>query len=232
MSEPVRVALVAEGPTDRMVVEAAIESLLSPRTFVLKQLQPEESLPFDELRGGWGGVYHWCRQAVARAGGAVRDDPLFVTFDVLILHLDADVAENSYADAGVVDSVNDLPCARPCPPPDQTTNALRAVLLRWVGELGVPPKTVLCTPSKSIEAWVLSSLYPDDAIVTSGNVECHPSPHLQLQAKPLRGRMVTGGKKIRKMYSERGRHISAAWAQARARCTEAERFSLEFGAVV
>ncbi len=228
MSEPLRVALVAEGPTDRRVIEAAIGSVLGAKAFILKQLQPEESLAFGQLRGGWGGVYHWCRQASARAGGALRDDLLFVTFDVLILHLDADVAQNSYADAGIVDVVNDLPCVQPCPPPEDTTNRLRAVLLRWAGEVQLPPKTALCTPSKNIEAWVLTSLYPNDPVVISGNIECYPTPHLQLQAKPVKGRMVTGGKKIARMYRRRGPEICTAWPQVRARCTEAERFSNDF----
>lgn len=232
MSDPVRIALVAEGATDRIVIEAALGNLLGPRQFILKQLQPEESLPFGQLGGGWGGVYHWCRQATGRAGGAVRNDPLFVTFDVLILHLDADVAGGCYADARIVDQVNDLPCVQPCPPPDRTTNALRAVLLRWVGEPNVPPKTVLCTPSKSIESWVLSALYPRDPVAVSANLECHASPHLQLQAKPLSGRLVSGGKKIPRMYRERAKEICVAWSEVRMRCTEAERFSNEFGAVV
>ncbi len=228
MSEPLRFALVAEGPTDKVVIEAAIGSLLGARPFILKQLQPEESLAFNQLRGGWGGVYHWCRQAAARAGGALSHDPLFVTFDVLILHLDADVAENCYADGGIEDSVNDLPCDRPCPPPDQTTNALRTVLLRWVGETQLPPKTVVSMPSKSTEAWVLSALYPEDSVVVSGTLECSPTPHLRLQAQPVQGRLVPGGKKILKMYRQRGPEICAAWPQVRVRCTEADRFSNDF----
>jgi len=232
MSEPLRIALVAEGPTDKIVIGAAIGYLLGSRPFILRQLQPEESLAFNLLSGGWRGVYHWCRQAVGRSGGAIRHDPLFVTFDLLILHLDADVAGGCYADAGIVEQINDLPCAQPCPPPSHTTDALRAVLLRWVGEPDVPPKTILCTPSKNIEAWVLSSLYPRDPVVISGNLECYPTPKLQLQAKPAQGRLVASEKKIRRMYSQRAPEVSAAWPQVRARCTEAERFSLEFEARV
>ena len=228
MSEPLRVALVAEGPTDRLVIEAAVGSILGANPFVLKLLQPEESLPFNQLRGGWSGVYYWCIQAAARAGGRLRDDPLFTTFDVLILHLDADVAANRYADAGIIDTVNDLPCARPCPPPENTTNQLRAVILRWVGETRLPPKTVLCTPSKNIEAWVLSALYPTAPVVTSGNLECYPTPGSQLQAKPLKGRLVTGGRKIVEAYRQRAHEIAGAWPQVRACCTEARRFSVDF----
>jgi len=229
MSEPLRVALVAEGPTDRVVIEAAIASVLgADHPFVLKQLQPEESLAFGHVGGGWGGVYYWCHQAATRSGGALRYDPLFVTFDILVLHLDSDVAEKSYADAGIVDPVNDLPCLRPCPPPDATTNQLRAVLLRWSGEADVPPKTVLCTPSKSTEAWVLCSLYPADRLVTAGSLECYPTPHLQLQAKPVRGRLVSGGKKLLDVYRRRASETTKAWPATRTACTEADRFSTEF----
>lgn len=231
MSEPLRVALVAEGPTDRVVIEAAIASLLGGNPFVLKQLQPEESLSFGHVGGGWGGVYHWCHQATLRAG-ALRHDPLFVTFDILVLHLDADVAEKNYTDAGIVDPVNDLPCRQPCPPPEATTNQLRAVLLRWANETEIPPKTVLCTPSKSTEAWVLCALYPIDHIVTAGDLECYPTPHLQLQAKPSAGRLVTGGRKIPEAYRRRAPEITAVWPMTRARCTEAHRFSNEFEAAV
>jgi hypothetical protein len=232
MSEPLRVALVAEGPTDKLVIEAAVSNILGTRPFVLNQLQPEESLASKQVKGGWSGVYHWCHQAALRAGGALRDDPLFVTFDVLILHLDADVAGNQYADAGIADPVNDLPCSRPCPPPEQTTDQLRTVLLRWAGEVVPPPETVMCTPSTSTEAWVLSALYPTDAVVISGNVECYPTPSVQLQAKPMRGRLVTGGKKIVEMYRQRAREIAEAWPQVRIRCTEAHRFSSDLETVL
>lgn len=53
-----RIALVAEGPTDCIVIEAALNSFLT-RPFILTQLQPED---FQALGGfgatgaGWGGV--------------------------------------------------------------------------------------------------------------------------------------------------------------------------------
>lgn len=41
MSDPVRIALVSEGPTDLVVVGAAIDSMLDGRAFELRQLHPE-----------------------------------------------------------------------------------------------------------------------------------------------------------------------------------------------
>jgi hypothetical protein len=227
MSNPVRVAVVAEGPTDKIIIKAVIASVLEGRPFVLTQLQPEESRAFGPLSTGWGGVFRWCRQATARAGGALRSDPLFLTYDLLILHLDADVAGKNYADAGITDEADDLPCSRPCPPPDASTNALRKVMLRWIGENVVPPKTILCTPSISTETWVLCALYHSAVLAIEGNLECFPNPDHRLQAQRKTGRLISHGKKNVRVYQTRAPEITQAWAQVRARCSEAERFSAD-----
>jgi hypothetical protein len=178
MSEPLRLALVVEGPTDRVVIEAAISFMLDERPFILNQLQPEASLAFEptggfgSFGGGWGGVYRWCRQATARSGGSLDADPLFEFHDVLVIHLDADVASERYRSANIQENRGDLPCAEPCPPVQATTDRLRQVLLRWAGDPTTPDRTVLCTPSKSTDAWVVAALFPTDPAVLDGSHEC------------------------------------------------------------
>ena len=232
MSSPFRVAVVAEGPTDKIVIEAAISNIFGGQPFILRQLQPEESLAFSPIGTGWGGVYRWCRQASTRAGGPIRHDPLFLTYDLLILHLDAEVASESYANAGITDPANDLPCSKPCPPPEASTDALRDVMLRWIGETGMPPKTVLCTPSTMTETWVLCALYPDVAAAIPGNLECFQTPDHRLQAQPKVGRLVRGGKKDRRMYQKRAGEIAQAWDRVRHHCSEAGKFSTDLTAFV
>lgn len=227
-----RVGLVCEGPTDNIVINAAISSLLGGRTFVLTQLQPEESIAFGTTGAGWAGVYNWCLQAADQGGGSVSNNPLFDTYDVLIVHLDADVADETYANGNIVTIATDLPCSMPCPAASDTTNNLRTVLLRWLGEIAVPPQTTLCTPSKNTEAWVLAALFPLDRIVTSGELECHDSPANALSSKPLPSRLVRAGKKMRQKYQDKSGDIERAWARVRGICTEAERFSVEFLATV
>ena len=90
-----RVALVAEGPTDAIVIEAALKALL-PRPFVLTQLQPEPTRP--KLGTGWGGVLRWCLAFATRGHARFEDDPTLPGFDLFVVHVDADVAEKSYAD--------------------------------------------------------------------------------------------------------------------------------------
>lgn len=233
MSETFRAAIVAEGPTDRIVIGAAMSRVLGEKAFILRQIQPEESSAFPQSLGrGWSGVYRWCRQASARAGGAIRNDPLFATYNLLILHLDADVANASYASAGIIDTENDLPCNLPCPPACDSTNALRNVMLRWIGEASAPPRTILCTPSKMTEAWVLCALYPTDQAVTSGAVECTAHPDHRLQSKPANKRLVSGGRRIVRMYQSRASETAASWHRVRALCAEAERFSAELEAII
>jgi hypothetical protein len=227
MSDPLRVALVAEGPTERVVIEAALESILNDRRFILQQLQPEESLAFGALGTGWAGVYNWCRQAVARAEAPIRNDVLFHSYDLLILHLDADVADHSYAQGGIVEQVPDLPCSQPCPPPSTSTNPLRKVLLRWCGEEEVPLKTVLCTPSKSTEAWVVSALFPADLAVRRG-IECWPHPDGRLGQQPIERRI----KKSVSDYQALAGELRNAWTRLRDSLDEARRFDTEIRSAV
>lgn len=233
MSSVLRIALVAEGKTDRSVVEAAVAALLNDRPFDLKLLQPEDpasTAPFGSPRpGGWSGVYRWCRESVGRAG-RLGADIVLTTYDVVILHLDADVADSSYKKASICDAPDpsNLPCVRPCPPPNATTDALRTALLCWAGERDIPKRVVLCTPSKATETWVLTALYPDDPIVNGANFECREELDKLLQAKPESERLVSSGKKLWERYEQRKDVIHSAWGRVRRLCTEAERFSCDF----
>lgn len=232
MSDSLRISLVVEGPTDHVIISAVLENLLGDKSFVATQLHPETSAAFGETGTGWGGVYRWCQQAKEQGGGALRNNLLYDFNDLLIVHLDAEVAVENYGNAGIEEPTNDLPCASPCPPATNTTNALRQVLLGWIGETTVPPKTVFCTPSKCTETWVLAGLYPDDAIAQSANLECVQCPVARLQMKPASGRLIRRGKKDVDKYKDRAREMVTAWPNVRARCTEAERFSIEFLALV
>lgn len=223
MSEPLRLALVVEGPTDRIAIDAAISSILDDRPFVLRQLFPEGSLAFGPLGAGWGGVYKWCKRAIER-DGSLSNDPLFHSYDLLILHLDADVADKTYNSANIHDNSGDLPCAEPCPPPCATTDRLRRVLLRWVAETRPPDRTVLCTPSKSTEAWVLAALFPNDPAVLGGNLECLQHPENRFAQQPIESRVY----KTQFDYDSHKAELQDAWPTVTEICTEARRFNDDF----
>jgi hypothetical protein len=212
---------VAEGVTDYLVLNAAIEAILGERPFTLNLLQPEQSVAFvgagdaGRLGGGWSGVWKWCKLAAERGDGRLQNDPIFLNYDLLILHLDADVADEM-----PVPEVPGLPCAQPCPPASASTDALRHVLLAWVGETVVPPQTVLCTPSKSTEAWVMAACFPGDKVMQKYGWECYLKPETRLgqQAKSVRFG------KNQADYQAQQATLKINWVHVVARLTEAQRF--------
>ena len=226
-----RVALVAEGPTDTVVIEAALKALL-PMPFVLTQLQLEPTRP--KLGTGWGGVLRWCLEFAARGHARLEDDPTLSGFGLFILHIDADVAEFRYVDLGnevdVLARQRDwptLPCSSPCPPPKTSANAIRDRLCIWAG-LAVPgPKTVLCVPSKTSEAWLVAALFDSGHILFNG-LECNRNLEARLKALPSAERV----RKTKREYLARSAKITAAWDTVRRQCTQAERFSREILRVV
>lgn len=225
-----RVALVAEGPTDAIVIEAALKALL-PRPFVLTQLQPEPTRP--KLGTGWGGVLRWCLDFATRGPARFEDDPTLPGFDLFVLHIDADVAEKRYADVSheIADLAGQrgwptLPNVIQCPPPSGSANAMRTCLLAWAGMQAPGPKTVLCVPSKAVEAWLTAATFDDGHALQNG-LECNLNVESQLKALPAAQRI----KKTSRDYRARERIIVEAWPVVRRRCTQADRFSTDVAAV-
>lgn len=229
MSE-LRVALVAEGPTDAIVIEAALKALL-PRAFVLTRLQPEPTKP--KLGTGWGGVLRWCLDFARRGHARFEDAPTLPDFDLFVVHIDADVAEARYAD--VSDELADLaeqrgsptlPNVIQCPPPSGSADVMRTCLLSWAGMHQPGPKTVFCVPSKAVEAWLTAATFDNGHALQDG-LECNPNVEARLRALPVAQRI----KKTPRDYRARERTIVEEWSVVRQRCTQAERFSTEIAAV-
>jgi hypothetical protein len=237
MSRTIRIALVAEGVTDYVVLSALVENMLDGLSFDMKLLQPEGSVAFTgsgnagPLGGGWKGVYRWCLQAAQRGGGSLSGDPLFIGYDLLLLHLDADVAGEDPANSKIdpiLELAGALPCEQPCPQPNATTNLLRQIMLSWLGETVVPPQTVFCTPSKSTEAWVMAIFFPKDTEMTKKGWECHPKPADRLNQQPKSVRFT----KKQVDYEARKLELQEGWPTIIKRLTEARRFHDDFTAVV
>jgi hypothetical protein len=91
----------------------------------------------------------------------------------------------------------------------------------------VPLKTVLCTPSKSTEAWVVAALFPQDLAVERG-IECWPNPEGRLGQQPLGHRIS----KRRDEYESRATDFSEAWPRLAQTLDEARRFDADFRAAL
>lgn len=225
MSE-MRIALVAEGVTDHVVIEAALKAIL-PQPFVLTQLQPEPNLP--KMGQGWGGVLRWCRDAGTRHTGSLDADPTLSLFDMLILHVDADVTECHYdvhgeaiASQATPLGWKSLPCSKPCPPPRDNCDELAVAVATWLGQAQLGPKSVLCIPSKSSGTWLACAVLPQDHALLN-SPECNLALESTLERLPLKpppGRI----KKSRREYLVHQQSLTDSWSRVTGMCSQAMAF--------
>lgn len=139
------------------------------------------------MGGGWGGVYSWCRQLVSMQV-PVAHNPSLSGFDLILLHVDADVANERYGNANITDGPGDLPCQRPCPPAADSVNELRKVLMGWLDLQGIealPGRWIFCNPSMCPEAWLITALYGDTEPEVMTEIECNRNLGNWLSRRPI-----------------------------------------------
>jgi hypothetical protein len=101
-------------------------------------------------------------------------------------------------------------------------------MLSWLGETELPPRTVLCTPSKSTDAWVMAACFPGDKEMAKKAWECHPNPAARLGQQPKQYRIS----KTHADYEKRKPELQARWPYVAAKLSEAARFQSDFTAAV
>ena len=218
-----RLALVAEGPTDYELIAAALRAIL-PRAFVLTLLQPEPTQPL--MGAGWGGVLKWCHAAGLRHSGPLDTDATLAGFDGLIIHLDADVALGQYADcgpavAGMAEELGwrPLPCHQPCPPAADTCAQLEAALASWLGSAQAGVATVWCLPAQSTGTWPAAAMLPSSHALLAA-AECNPALESRLAQLPKKQRI----KKSVLDYRNNASAVTAHWARVKQVCPQALAF--------
>ncbi|MEF8702379.1 MAG: hypothetical protein V5B32_03910 [Candidatus Accumulibacter sp. UW26] len=218
-----RIALVGEGPTDYELIHAALRAVLS-RPFVMTLLQPEETRP--AMGGGWGGVLKWCHAARQRHAGTLGADPTLSGFDLLIIHLDVDVAGARYADCGPAVEVmatqwgwTALPCVQPCPPVNASCFGLEAVLNSWLGQSMPSPRTLYCLPAQCSGTWLAAAVLPAGHVLLAA-AECNTGVESGL-ARLAKNERIR--KQVRE-YRQRAPQITTQWAAVKQICTQAASF--------
>lgn len=227
-----RVGVIAEGPTDVMVIEALLQHLLQ-RPFVLTQLQPEGSLSFGATGAGWTGIYKWCRQIIQ--AGSLQNHPLLAPFQLLIFHIDADVASKTYTSGNITDAPNptDLPCDCDCPPAQHCIDMLTQVLAGWLAlaPSPFPHNWVFCIPSKSLEAWSIAAVYGNTSHVILHNLECYLGLEAWVKSlpKPESRQLAKTGRNYRDTLAPL---IVKNWNQVKQHCRQADRFEQDLRSAI
>lgn len=217
------IALVVEGDTDLVIIEAALKAIIE-RPFTLTKLQPEATAP--RMGTGWSGVLKWCDASSQRHPGCLDSDPTLDQFDLLIIHLDVDVSSEAYANAGpAVEEMagrkgwGTLPCAQPCPPICNSVIPLAATLDTWLCPASRGYKTVLCLPAQASGTWLAAaSLPPRHALLVGA--ECNIQVESSLPRLPLNQRIR---KKVRE-YRKHANNVTDNWPTVKAICSQAVDF--------
>jgi hypothetical protein len=216
-----RIALVAEGPTDKIVIEAFLSAILD-KDFVLTLLQPESLdafSSFGKTGGGWCGVVRWCKDRAAAGFNEFDTDPAMKMFDFLIIHIDGDVADKQYADCGINFSSEGLPLHIDTALVSQRVERLRSILCGWLGVETASARTIFCIPHLSTEAWVVACLFPDrggfgDRLESTAGLDRWLSTRSREQKL----------KKTRIEYSKKAEFLKRGWHYATEACSQASRF--------
>ena len=228
-----KIGIVVEGTTDRIIIESALNRIFKDHSYTMIQLQPEQIFDHDGFGttgSGWGGVYLWCRQVV-KMGFNISKNPSLKQFDIIIIHLDADVAEKKYSYANILSPENnDLPCVLPCPPASNTTKKLEQVVYNWLNLGGQNFKPlVICIPSKCIEAWLVAACYGQNDNSILIDIECNAGIENYLAQKPAKERFIRNRKgrmkKVTKRYTEYSEQITKKWNYIIEHCAQARQFN-------
>ncbi len=224
MSDQLRIALVAEGPTDYKIILAALNAILL-RPFIMTQLQPEATRP--TMGTGWCGVRKWCHDTRLRCTEMNGTDYTLAGFDLLIIHLDLDVAGMSYADCSPEVELMarywqwvSLPCPeQPCPPVSAIRDQIEGVLKSWLGGLLPMHRTLYCLPAQSSGTWLAAAIFPP-AHALLVRAECDTSVERRLEILPKKERIK---KKVME-YRNHAPGITSQWGQVKQICSQAESF--------
>lgn len=220
-----RIGVAAEGIADQEVIQAALAAIL-PEPMVVSPLQPEDLYP--SLGLGWCGVARWCIWMRRTGGSLLQGNPTLPDLDLVVLQVDADVAQKSYTDCrppidAVAQQLGALPENVPCPPPRAAADKLRKVVPTWLGISTLDARTILCVPSKSIDAWVAVALAPEMPDLDLADIECETNPKDRLFNLPLGQRLKKGG--IIRQYRDRVvPAITTRWPDVCTICSQAQRF--------
>lgn len=173
------IGLIAEGPTDAVVLEPLIKRAVGARAQGLDveivPVQPGDVTSGGSEEGGWLQVKAWCLRNGAAQRRALYFEPLFEGFGprchALLVQLDADLLH----------LVPDLARREGVPAPAELTpeargETIRALLTRWLwpeeGARLDEPRTVRLAAVWSTETWLVAAL--DPALATPEAVDPNP----------------------------------------------------------
>ncbi len=168
-----KIGTVVEGPADRLLLKAIIAKRF-PGEHKYFDLQPADTgASFGRTGTGWKGVRRFCydiwQSLDTDIAGLIREHQM----DLLVIHLDADVACESDLQEDINPPVENI--YQPCPPILPTAEKLEEVVAKWLNLDSAdkfPPEVIPAIPSQDSENWLFAALFPDDELCRQPDYEC------------------------------------------------------------
>lgn len=230
-----KIGTIVEGSTDRLLLKAIVDEIC-PGEHEYLDLQPADvGESFGERGSGWKGVRRFCFDIWQQLSDDVTNFIIDYQLDLLIIHIDADVAVEGDLQEGLVSVVKDLP--QPCPPITLITANLREVVAKWLNlerADQLPSRIILAIPAQDSENWVFAALFPENELCQNHDYECihgstsqqHPAYLLTLANYGRILRRKEGKiKKSRRSYQQILPSVVSAWDKVCAVCSQAQAFN-------
>ncbi|MCB8977916.1 MAG: hypothetical protein H6657_10875 [Ardenticatenaceae bacterium] len=230
-----KIGTIVEGPTDRLLLKAVVDEICHGEHEYL-DLQPADlGDSFGERGSGWKGVRRFCFDICQQLSESVSDFIIDFQLDLLIIHIDADVALEEDLQEGAASIAKEL--LQPCPPITLTTMSLEEVVTKWLNlehASQLPSQVILAIPAQDSENWVFAALFPEDELCQRHDFECiHASTEHQHPAYLLTlanyGRILRrkDGKirKSRSSYRQVLPQVVDAWDKVCSICFQAQTFN-------
>ncbi|MCP4109263.1 MAG: hypothetical protein GY749_27680 [Desulfobacteraceae bacterium] len=229
-----KIGTIVEGPTDRLMLKAIIDKIF-PEEHSYLDLQPTgNGASFGTTGTGWKGVRRFCFDLRQYLNTNIAD---FITdhqLDLLIIHVDADIALESDLQENLMNPVENV--NQPCPPITPTIAKLQEVVARWLNldsASQFPSQVIISIPSQDTENWLFAALFPDDELCRHNDYECiqnnsrkHPAYLLTLKNYNKILKRKNGEiKKSKKNYQKVLENLIKNWDKVCEICSQAKAFN-------
>lgn len=200
--------LVAEGPTDHVVIREIAESLSVSHN---KKIEIIEMAPrADATSGsypafGWSAIEKWCKRYKTRTPAEIAAAPAHIRPSLMRNNWRALLAIDN-ADGLIIQIDNDIAHEISNPHPfilgSNRTHHCHNSILMWLGETTLPSDLYLAVSSMSTETWILAAFEPTEPVFADlaapFNYENIEDCEDRLLKLGLRGKNKNGRKRLLK----------------------------------
>ena len=232
------IGIVSEGPTDYLVLKAAIDTITGESNRYLS-LQPERDM-IGRFGNGWKGVWRWCKETESVNVLMKEIQP---QIDAIVIQMGGDVVRKEKEAHCLCDTtscenkgnvfplycdkhVSECPVIIPCESHESGIEAMMEhgeELLKSELDADDMSQIAITIPCDSTDAWVVAAYDGTDDIETQED----PWKTIIAKKKTYHGIRVRGDKKNVLTYAVFSDRVAESWKEVTQKCISAKRLEQE-----